>query len=334
HGGEPRWEQLATAGGITLVANTSLALIAAVLLWVSPLATGLLGVLALILCAAYRGYAALDQRYSSLQLLYDFTRMVNDSVRAEAVMEAMLDQACRLLRATTAEITLYDPAGVPLQWRMGEDQALQLAPSPVGDDSAAFLADVLRVGESRVVPRDSKSASDRADAERLGVRDCIVAPLRTQQGMLGTILVANRLGEVSTFDESDRRLFQTLANHAAVALENGRLIDQLRQEAAEREHEAFHDSLTGLPNRALLRHRLADAIANADGRSRVAVMLMDLDRFKDVNDTLGHHSGDLLLQQISDRLTAIGLPGTTIARLGGDEFAILLPDVANAAAAE
>src|SRR5213078_1986435 len=103
---------------------------------------------------------------------------------------------------------------------------------------------------------DSKDTTDRLDAQHFGVRDCIVAPLRSRRGTLGTILVGNRLGEVSTFDHADLKLFATLANHAAVALENRRLMDQLRQEAAEREHEAFHDSLTGLPNRALLRHRL------------------------------------------------------------------------------
>src|SRR5436190_5541242 len=153
HGGRPRWEQLAVAGGITLLANTALGLIAVILLWVTPLATALLAVLALILCAAYRGYSALDQRYSSLHLLYDFTRLVNDSTRAEAVMEAMLDQTRRLLRATTAEITLHEAPDQPLRWRMDDDQVLQLAPLPTRDGSASLLAEIVRQGEARVIPR-------------------------------------------------------------------------------------------------------------------------------------------------------------------------------------
>ncbi len=325
HGGRPRWQHLAIAGVVTLVANSAMALVAANLLWVSPWATGLLLVLAAVLVAAYRGYSRLVQRYSSLHLLYDFTRMVSDSVKAEAVMEAMLGQARRLLRATTAEIMLVEPGNRILRWRMDESEIVVVggALDDGEDDTARLLGDVIRRGEPRLIPRASKVDSDQEALARLAVRDCIVAPLRSPSGPLGTILVANRLGEVSTFDKADLKLFETLANHAAVALENGRLINQLRHEAAEREHEAFHDSLTGLPNRALFHQRVAEAIAKARPGDRVAIMLMDLDRFKDVNDTLGHHSGDLLLCEVASRLTGAGLQDATIARLGGDEFAIL-----------
>jgi diguanylate cyclase (GGDEF)-like protein len=324
HGGRPRWQHLAMAGGVTLTANTSLALVATILLWVTPMATGLLVLLTIVLFCAYRGYAALAQRYSSLQLLYDFTRMVTDPVRAEAVVEAMLGQARRLLRATTAEMMLVE-GDVVRRWRMDEDDLLVV---PARDDEVgAELLGVATHPDARLIPRDCSDPDDAALAERLGARDCMLAPLRSQRGVLGTIVVANRLGEVSTFDAADLRLFETLANHAAVALENGRLISQLRREAADREHEALHDPLTGLPNRGLFRQRLAETIRSTKRGEHAAVMLMDLDRFKEVNDTLGHHSGDLLLQQISVRLRSVGLPNATIARLGGDEFAILLPGV-------
>jgi len=325
HGGHPRWQHLAIAGAVTLVINTSLALVASILLWVNPAAAALLLVLGVVLVCAYRGYARLVQRYSSLHLLYDFTRMVSDSVKAEAVMEAMLGQARRLLRATTAEIMLVEPGNRTLRWRM-DDSEIVVASGALTDDedgTAALRAAVIEQGEPRLIPRSSKTDADHLALARLAVRDCIIAPLRSPSGALGTILVANRLGEVSTFDKADLKLFETLANHAAVALENGRLIDQLRQEAAEREHEAFHDSLTGLPNRAMFHQRVAEAIARGHAGQRLAVMLMDLDRFKDVNDTLGHHSGDLLLCEVASRLRGAGLRDATIARLGGDEFAIL-----------
>jgi diguanylate cyclase (GGDEF)-like protein len=99
-------------------------------------------------------------------------------------------------------------------------------------------------------------------------------------------------------------------------------------------HQALHDALTDLPNRRLFRDRVNQSVVAAR-RSRVpvAVMIIDLDRFKEVNDTLGHHIGDILLQQVASRLQATLREGDTIARLGGDEFAVLLPSVTGTVAA-
>src|SRR4051794_38179184 len=105
---------------------------------------------------------------------------------------------------------------------------------------------------------------------------------------------------------------------------------RLRRQAAEKEELALSDGLTGLPNRTMFQEAIQAAISGS-GRRKVAgaVMLMDLDRFKDVNDTLGHHNGDLLLQRIGSRLDSVLRNTATVARLGGDEFAILLRDVSD-----
>jgi diguanylate cyclase (GGDEF)-like protein len=96
----------------------------------------------------------------------------------------------------------------------------------------------------------------------------------------------------------------------------------------DREHEALHDLLTGLPNRTLLLERTNEAVQAArDTRSHVGLFLLDLDRFKEINDTLGHHVGDELLQLVGRRLTAVLHPGDVIARLGGDEFAMLVTNL-------
>jgi diguanylate cyclase (GGDEF)-like protein len=101
--------------------------------------------------------------------------------------------------------------------------------------------------------------------------------------------------------------------------------EMLRQSATNR-HQATHDALTGLPNRVLFADRLARALEAADGTGQpVGVMVIDLDRFKDVNDSLGHHSGDLLLSQVGPRIRAVLRERDTLARLAGDEFAVLLP---------
>ena len=104
------------------------------------------------------------------------------------------------------------------------------------------------------------------------------------------------------------------------------ITDRKRQEAAL-EHQALHDALTGLPNRQLLLDRLMQAInVAARNQQSVALILMDLDRFKEINDTLGHQYGDLMLQQVGARLQQVLRRSDTIARLGGDEFAILITE--------
>src|SRR6185437_3185638 len=108
---------------------------------------------------------------------------------------------------------------------------------------------------------------------------------------------------------------------------------RLRKSAATNQHLALHDLLTGLPNRALFNDRAAHAI-NAARRSSepVGIAIVDLDRFKEVNDSLGHHNGDVYLCHIAEAIGAVLRPGDTLARLGGDEFGLVLPGVDPASA--
>ncbi|MEA2635742.1 MAG: hypothetical protein QOH92_2509 [Chloroflexota bacterium] len=102
------------------------------------------------------------------------------------------------------------------------------------------------------------------------------------------------------------------------------------KEKAAADHQALYDDLTGLPNRALFYRRVRELIASAGGE-RAAVLLMDLDHFKDINDTLGHDQGDLVLKEVSSRLQRAVGPPDTVARLGGDEFGILFPHLPHGA---
>ncbi|SOD94562.1 diguanylate cyclase (GGDEF) domain-containing protein [Blastococcus haudaquaticus] len=111
--------------------------------------------------------------------------------------------------------------------------------------------------------------------------------------------------------------------------------DELHSSAERDRHQATHDALTGLPNRELLRDRLDQSLAAAArSAGEVALLLIDLDRFKEINDTLGHSYGDKLLRQVGPRLQSVLRDGDTVARLGGDEFAVLLPLVDGVAEAE
>ena len=103
---------------------------------------------------------------------------------------------------------------------------------------------------------------------------------------------------------------------------------QLDVQRTKAVHDALHDALTGLPNRTLLADRFEQSLRSGTrNSSTTALLLIDLDRFKEVNDTLGHHVGDQLLAQIGPRLAGALRGADTVARLGGDEFAVLLPDV-------
>ncbi|MFZ0159549.1 MAG: EAL domain-containing protein, partial [Kineosporiaceae bacterium] len=155
------------------------------------------------------------------------------------------------------------------------------------------------------------------------VAEAVLVPLSAGgavDGMVsGHLLVADRRGEGRAFTDADLRLLETVANHAGVALSNARLIERLHDEAR-------HDELTGLPNRASFRESLDGACAAVEASTGgFAVMLLDFDGFKAINDTLGHSAGDEVLRVIGARLAASVAGSAVVARLGGDEFAVLAP---------
>lgn len=132
--------------------------------------------------------------------------------------------------------------------------------------------------------------------------------------------------------ELERSSQSLRASEEKLRFYNENLEETVRERTRQIEHQAFHDSLTELPNRALFLDRLLLAQARAKrSRSPIAVIFVDLDNFKVVNDTLGHEAGDQLLKAVAERLAKCVRPGETVARLGGDEFTILLEEVQNEA---
>ncbi len=154
-----------------------------------------------------------------------------------------------------------------------------------------------------------------------GVRAGQGVPLMRHGTCLGVLLVRVYTDDqTQPFDQEDARLATLFGDQVAAAL--------LAAEAFERQRQlALHDSPTGLPNRTLLDDRVQQAILAARREhTTLTLLVIDLDRFKDVNDTLGHAAGDLLLQEVAARLHTAMRASDTVARLGGDEFAMLLPD--------
>src|SRR5919106_1019464 len=158
-----------------------------------------------------------------------------------------------------------------------------------------------------------------------GMQTGIVAPLQGEAGCVGLLLVAGRESVDRGFTEEDLRLLETLTGNITVALQYDRLEQAVRQLETlqhELERKALYDSLTQLANRSLFHNRLEHVLKS--GRQGASVLLLDIDEFKAINDSHGHHAGDQLLRTVADRLRSCVREGDTAARLGGDEFALLL----------
>jgi diguanylate cyclase (GGDEF)-like protein len=201
------------------------------------------------------------------------------------------------------------------------EQALELERSLCGE--------TLRRGVPFAVGAVSDSAwRDGPEARDERLSAYIGCPLRTHGKAHGTLAFYSRRVLHEPFDQSDLNLVQLVANWI------GQELTELAMEQ-RLEHQASHDGLTGLPNRMLLRDRLAQALAAARrGGDHVGLLYLDLDGFKGVNDRLGHEAGDRVLVGVAQRLRPLLREEDTLARLGGDEFAVLLPRIDSRTSAE
>ncbi|HEV7751128.1 MAG TPA: EAL domain-containing protein [Baekduia sp.] len=155
-----------------------------------------------------------------------------------------------------------------------------------------------------------------------GVHAAMAAPVHEDGRVIGSLMLSSfRRGRV--FSRSEQDMLSSFAEHASLALTDARRVDTML-------HQALHDALTGLPNRALFTDRLQHALTQGRRRgSTCGVIFLDLDRFKTVNDSLGHAAGDELLGVVARRIDESLRSADTAARLGGDEFAVLLEDLAD-----
>ena len=179
-------------------------------------------------------------------------------------------------------------------------------------------------------------------AEEYGIQSLMITPLFYQQIYLGGISLY-QMDQKRVWSDNELSLVQAIADQCAIAIHQSALYQNAQSELMERKkmeaqlrHDAFHDALTGLPNRSLFLDRLNHALQLSQRRAHLnsenlpdqfGVLFLDLDRFKVINDSLGHLAGDQLLKMVAQRLVDCLRGGDTVARLGGDEFVMLLEEI-------
>ena len=328
-GGAPQYQklpQMIQFGGLVAFANTSLALLAVSLVGIDWQLMWLLIVPLVTVFLAYRAYLSEREKGERLEFLYQSGRILQHSPELDSAIVALLDHARLMFRAERAEVLIHP--------RVEGDDALRT--TSVENQAAAAMVPVPFSPsdpiERRIVtePHAFFYVPSPLEPDRAGLRQAMVAPLRGESGVIGSMLIGNRLTEGTAFTDEDLRLLETLANHAAIALENGQLEQSLSELSRLKEqlrYQAFHDPLTNLANRTLFLDQVNDRLAAAVDGVLPVVLFIDLDGFKVVNDTLGHTAGDRLLVAVADRIRGLIRADDIAARLGGDEFALLLEDL-------
>jgi diguanylate cyclase (GGDEF)-like protein len=323
------WEVLGL-GVIATAMNTSLALIGVTILARSPASAWLALTPLVVLFVAYRAYSSKRAQHEQLESLYEATRALHESPQLESAMATAASQARKLLDAQLSEIILLpdEEREVAFITTLGPGDRVEVMRPIEFDPDTELWRPVIMGRQPILLTRQTDGVGYLAGR---GFREAVIAPLLGDDRVVGVMVVADRLGDVSTFGQEDIRLLETLAHHVGVALENGRLGDSLSQLTRLKEelrHQAFHDQLTSLPNRTLFTERVAYALERQDrAKQSLAVLFLDLDDFKTINDSLGHPAGDQVLVTVAERIRRCIRPSDTVARLGGDEFGILLDDM-------
>ncbi len=245
-----------------------------------------------------------QQQTRDLVSLDEFARSIGQAVADDEVIGVLLAQTRQVLDAEQAWLVDRGSRCVHLY-----------------DGETLWQDDRLSVPDQRLLEmtRGGRVVNgSQADLLR-GMEHLLAAQPTTSGDGEFLLAVGRRAGR--EFRPDDELAFGRLVLHAGVALQNHQLVHRLRAESEANHYLANHDALTGLPSRSRFNQDLSGALL--EGQC-AAVLLLDLDRFKEVNDTLGHHNGDVVLEEVGRRITDRLDPTDLVSRLGGDEFAVLL----------
>jgi diguanylate cyclase (GGDEF)-like protein/PAS domain S-box-containing protein len=253
--------------------------------------------------------------------IYAISEAAHTAKDLVALFERIHQTIGELLSAVNFSVVLFDPERDPREalsypYHVNQHQPAP-APRALADDP--LCAEVIRTGQARLITPATRASlpAHLSSGPHAAPRFWLGAPLQTHNGTIGA-LVLQGYTEHAHYTDKDRELLRFVSTQVAAAIERKQMHERLA-------HMAQYDQLTALPNRQLFLDRLKTALARARrDQSLLSLLFIDLDRFKQVNDTLGHATGDLLLQGVAQRLQACVRGSDTVARIGGDEFVVLL----------
>jgi diguanylate cyclase (GGDEF)-like protein len=261
-------------------------------------------------------------------VLSEFARTMVTDFPIQGILDHLVKRIVDIMPVTAAGVTLISPGVQPRYIAASNGSALRFErlQTELGEGpcvAAYHTGEAISVPDLRSEDRFPKFSPQAVAA---GLAAVFTFPLNHGDLRLGALdLYRDTPGPLSP---TSMGAAQTLADVASAYLLNAQARSDLEDSSERSREAALHDPLTGLPNRILLLERLEHAFLRARRSGKIAaVLFVDVDRFKEINDTYGHQAGDNLLVAVGERLTAALRPGDTLARLSGDEFVILCDDL-------
>ncbi|MEA3075138.1 MAG: hypothetical protein QOF60_46 [Actinomycetota bacterium] len=278
---------------------------------------------------------SLQERQELLERLFRIQRSISHRAPIAEVLSAITDGASSLLDAEVVSLRILDeddPGYLRIAASVGidDDTLASIFRRPIGEGVGGRA-----VSEGRLVVADEYEKTENALPAFVtsGLQTAMAAPVYRDGKVAGSLLVAS-YDRRRTYTPSEHDMLLAFAEHTSLALNDSSAIEAINRAYTDAMHRATHDQLTGLPNRALVLDRLGHALARrrpADDQ-QLCVLFVDLDRFKAINDSLGHSVGDEVLSLVANRLRAAVRPADTVARLSGDEFVVVCEDITTAEA--
>jgi diguanylate cyclase (GGDEF)-like protein len=291
-----------------------------------------------------RLHAETENRLVAQTALGEAGSAISSALDLNTVLNQIAEHMCIALDTTSSYICSWNGENLTStvvaeflgEHSVPKERSSDLGQSYRDEDDVKFikcmlegLADISQVDDPDITKIEKEHLT------KYGAKTVLYIPLRIR-GDLVAIAELWESRQKREFTQEEIYLATSIAQQAAIAIQNAQLYEQTVEEINFRKriekklfHDAFHDELTGLPNRALLMDRLEQTLARSRRRKDYGygVLFIDLDRFKIVNDSLGHSVGDELLRAVSKRISSLIRETDTFARIGGDEFSILLEEI-------